>query len=373
MKKIYPKVVVMRKSIIGAIISGALLIGILILFNMYHVIHKQKTAKAQTTIKSKAILVHNPEPYWYKNINGSKSEKVKSATIKSNISETSVETGNIVTEQQNIHGDSDYEKAKAAPISANQININLSSVITQSSLDTAISNNDSSQITDIDQNKQPEKTTFINNSARLEKHYLTETLQNPISPYEIKAGTIIPGVLITGINSELPGQIIGQIRSNIYDTVSGKYLLIPQGAKITGLYDAQIVYGQKRVLVAWKRIIFPNGQSIDLEGMPGVDLSGYAGFKDQGNNHYAKMIGSVVLLSVLGVGTELSQPQRLVENERMSINQVLAESLGTNIGNLAVSMTTKDLNIQPTLEIRPGYLFNINVTKDIVLSGGYSN
>ena len=94
---------------------------------------------------------------------------------------------------------------------------------------------------------------------------------------KLKPARLIPSLLITGINSDLPGQITGQVRTNVYDTATGRYLLIPQGAKIIGVYDSQIAYGQERILIAWKRILFPNGKSIDLEGMPGVDLSGYAG------------------------------------------------------------------------------------------------
>jgi len=260
-------------------------------------------------------------------------------------------------DQQEANDDSNYEKAKAAPISANQISISLENVNSEQNSD--------------NENAVKTETEHNNNNNRLEAHYLPETLRNPISPYEIKAGTIIPGILITGINSDLPGQIIGQVRANIYDTVSGKYLLIPQGARITGVYDAQIVYGQKRILVVWKRIIFPNGKSIDLEGMPGTDLNGYAGFRDQVDHHYAKMFSSVILLSVLSAGVELSQPQRQYDNDRVSITQALAESLGTNIENLTTSMTMKNLDLQPRLKIRPGYLFNINVTKDIVLPGSY--
>jgi type IV secretory pathway VirB10-like protein len=337
LKKTYPKIIKMRKSIIGVAIGGILLIVMLILFNMYYAVHQQKTAKLQTLAKSKAILSNNSEIYWYKN------QAIPKSVV---LSKSEITDPQITSIEDPV-----YKKAKVAPISANQISVNLVSPITE-----GLSN---------------EKPSSSNDHQPVIKHYLSETLQNPISSYEIKAGTIIPGILITGINSELPGQIIGQVRANIYDTVSGKYLLIPQGAKITGLYDSQIIHGQKRVLVVWKRIIFPNGKSLDLESMPGVDLSGYAGFHDQVNNHYAKIWGSVVLLSVLSAGAELIQPQRQLLDDQSSINQVLAESFGVNIENLATSMAMKNFNLQPTLEIRPGYLFNIGVTKDIILSSSY--
>lgn len=136
--------------------------------------------------------------------------------------------------------------------------------------------------------------------------------------------------------------------------------------------DSQVAYGQERVLIVWKRIIFPNGQSINLQGMPGIDMSGFAGFKDQVNNHYGKMFGSVVLMSVLGAGAQLSQPQNNTNPfAAPTVGQTLAQSVGTNLANTATMITAKNINIQPTLEIRPGYTFNISVTNDMVFPGAY--
>ena len=197
-------------------------------------------------------------------------------------------------------------------------------------------------------------------------------VKNPLSNYEVQAGTIIPAVLITGINSDLPGQITAQVRSPVYDSISGRYLLVPQGARLIGLYDSHVVYGQERVLVAWKRIIFPNGNSINLEGMPGVDISGYAGFKDKANNHYGKIFGSVILMSFLSAGAQLSQPQQSADNNQPpTVNQMIAQSLGTSIASAGVAILNKNINIPPTLEIRPGYVLNVAVTKDIVFPGPY--
>jgi type IV secretory pathway VirB10-like protein len=235
-----------------------------------------------------------------------------------------------------------------------------------------------------DPNLQSTKQAFMQNHTAAQEQgygnnqstaavYLQEQLQNPLSPYELKAGAIIPAILITGINSDLPGQITAQVRSNVYDTIAGKHLLIPQGAKLTGVYDAQVAFGQQRVLVVWKRIIFPNGQSINLEGMPGVDMSGFAGFKDQVDNHYFRIFGSVILMSLLSAGAQMSQPQQQFDSSRgqLSVNQALAASLGTNIMNTANSLTQKNLGVQPTLVIRSGYLFNVTVTKDIVFPSSY--
>jgi type IV secretory pathway VirB10-like protein len=116
--------------------------------------------------------------------------------------------------------------------------------------------------------------------------YLAFRIQTPQSPYEVQAGTVIPATMIGGIDSDLPGEIIGQVRENVYDTATGKYLLIPQGSRLVGVYSSAVTYGQTRVLVAWNRIIYPNGDSIDLGQMPGSDVGGYAGFNDEVNNHY---------------------------------------------------------------------------------------
>ena len=153
--------------------------------------------------------------------------------------------------------------------------------------------------------------------------------------------------------------------------MSGKYLLIPQGTKIVGRYDSQIVYGQERVLVVWHRLLFPNGQSLSLEGMPGVDMRGYAGFADQVNNHYLKIFGSVLLMSVMSSGAQLSQPENNNMNNNPNISQTLAASVGSNMALTMDQITRKNLNIQPTLEIRPGYIFNIMVTKDLVFETPY--
>jgi type IV secretory pathway VirB10-like protein len=193
--------------------------------------------------------------------------------------------------------DDDTQKAMKAPISANQITGG-----DQSNLQNNNINNQDSSSTDLqtvpsqnpgsnssDQNMQSEKQDFLNKNKINKEDYLDASLQNPISNYELQAGTVIRAVLITGINSDLPGQITAQVSDNVYDSISGNNLLVPQGTKVVGAYDSKVAYGQERVLVAWKRLILPNGQSIDLNGMPGVDLSGYAGFNDEVDNHYVKV------------------------------------------------------------------------------------
>lgn len=198
-------------------------------------------------------------------------------------------------------------------------------------------------------------------------------LKTPSSAYLIQAGTFIPGILITGINSDLPGQIIGQVRTHVYDSPTGRYCLIPQGSKLIGVYDAKIIYGQARVLVAWQRLMLPNGQSMDLSDMAGVDNSGYAGFTDRVDAHYTKLLGSAVLTSVLGAGAQLSLPQtdQPGHAQANTLTESLAQNVGTSLVHTASELTNKNMNIQPTLDIRPGYTFNISVTKDLVFPKPY--
>lgn len=200
-------------------------------------------------------------------------------------------------------------------------------------------------------------------------------LKNPSTPYVIQPGTFIPAILITGINSDLPGQIIGQVRENVYDSVSGQSLLIPQGSKLIGAYDAKIIYGQERVLVAWQRVLFPNGQSLDLHDMPGSDNSGYAGLTDQVDAHYRKLLGSAVFMSVLGASSQLCQPQSSGAGSETphTLTQSLAENAGSSLMHTASELTNKNVNVQPTLEIRPGYTFNVSVTKALVFTKAYDD
>ncbi len=200
--------------------------------------------------------------------------------------------------------------------------------------------------------------------------YLFERVKEPVSPFELKAGTIIPSALITGINSELPGQILGQVRENVYDTVSGEYLLLPQGTRLIGVYRSEVSRGQTRVLVAWKRLIFPNGHSLKIRGMPGTDEEGYSGFSDQVNNHYLRLFGSAIMLSVISGGAQLSQPES-GHHDGVSAQETLAAALGQNLSQVSTELIRREMNVPPTLEVRPGYLFNVMVTQDIVFPGEY--
>ncbi len=221
------------------------------------------------------------------------------------------------------------------------------------------------------QNMQPQKTAFLNQASTQNSDYLNQAVQNPVSPYEVQAGSIIPAELVTGIDSDLPGQILAIVRENVYDTPTGNNLLIPQGSKLVGAYDSQIAYGQTRVLMAWSRIIFPNGSSLDLEGMPGVDLSGMAGLHDLVDEHYVRIFGSALLFSLFGALGQLSQPQQSTTNGALTNQQIIAASIGQEFSQTGAQLAQKNINIQPTIEIRPGDLFNVFVTKDMVFPGVY--
>jgi type IV secretion system protein VirB10 len=207
-----------------------------------------------------------------------------------------------------------------------------------------------------------EATELLKRTAN--KGYLQQQKQKQISPYEIKAGWVIPATLITGINSDLPGSTLAQVSQNVYDTATGRYLLIPQGTKIIGEYKSNVLYGQERVLSAWTKLIFPNGDTLSLEGMNGTSQDGYSGFTDQVNNHYLRIFGSAFLMSSITAGIALSDNSS--GQKETSADKAMSQAI-EQMSTVASEMIRKNMNISPTLEIRPGYKFNIFVTKDIIL------
>lgn len=194
-------------------------------------------------------------------------------------------------------------------------------------------------------------------------NYLNHRLHEPVSPYILHEGTIIPAILQTGINSDLPGQITALVSSNVYDSIGDgeDYLLIPQGTRLVGAYDANQAYGQERVFVGWNRLIFPNGDSLKLGRMNGADLEGYSGSQDKVNHHWGRLITGIVLGSLLTAGTNISRSdnQTVVSDAQRAV----AGSTSTALDNLV----QRQLNIQPTIEIRPGSRVNVFVNKDIIL------
>lgn len=220
------------------------------------------------------------------------------------------------------------------------------------------------------QNLQSEKVAFLQSNSSIKKNTIQSQLQKPLSPFQINAGTIIPANLVTPINSDLPGHIIAKVRRNVYDTATGNYLLIPQGSTLMGMYDSQVAYGQSRVLIVWSRLIFPDASSFDLQGMPGADLVGVAGLSDQVDNHYFRIFSSALMFSLFGAAGQLSQPQS--NNNQLTSQQIIYGAIGQQMGQTATQLVAKNMNIQPTLKIRPGVDFNVLLTRDMVLQAPYS-
>jgi type IV secretory pathway VirB10-like protein len=216
-----------------------------------------------------------------------------------------------------------------------------------------------------DINEQASKRAFLK-SVNDDGQYLRHTREAPLSANQLNAGSIIPGVLITGINSDLPGPCVGQVRQNVYDSATGRILLIPAGAKLLCAYDSSVSAGQARVLVAWNWIKYPDGSSLALDSMPGADKSGFAGFNEKVDNHYLRTFGTAFMLSLFSAATQLSQPRGAVGGTYNS-QQIMAAALGQQLGMLGMQVARRNLSIQPTLEISPGYQFSIMVTKDIIL------
>lgn len=226
----------------------------------------------------------------------------------------------------------------------------------------------------LSQNNQTGKRAFLEDATRDDLAYESPyRVRLPASPYEIVAGSILPAVLITQANSDLPGLLTAQVRENVYDSVTGRELLIPQGTRIVGVYDSQVTFGQERLLVAWQRLIFPDGSKLNLGSMPGVDLAGAAGFHDRVNRHTWRIWSNALLLSVMSAGLQLSQERDTGDegNRGDDVRSTLSAGLGQSLGEVVTDTLERNLNIQPRLEIRPGYRFNVWVQRDLVLPGPY--
>lgn len=218
----------------------------------------------------------------------------------------------------------------------------------------------------VDASAQREKQAFLNQPGDVtgSSDDLQATLRDPSSPYLVMAGAAISAVMVGGIDSDLPGMVIGQVAQNVYDTATGRFLLIPQGSRLIGSYDNMVSNGQTRVGVIWNRIIFPDAESIDLGSMEGADQGGYAGFHDQVNTHFWSKIGNAILISIAGAGVQLSQPQA-VNGQNYNSQQIAAAALGQQFGELGREYARAGLSIPNTLEIRPGYRFVVMVNKDM--------
>jgi type IV secretory pathway VirB10-like protein len=211
------------------------------------------------------------------------------------------------------------------------------------------------------QNGQDRKLAFTNASVD-RRTTSPDRLAAPASAYVVQAGTVIPGALLTGIRSDLPGQITAQVTENVYDSPSGRSLLIPQGARLIGTYDSQVAFGQSRVLLVWTRLIMPNGKSIVLERQPGADAAGYSGLEDEVDNHWGMLFKAAMLSTLLSVGSEAGTGS----NEN-SLVQALRQGASQSVNQTGQQIVGRYLNIQPTLTIRPGFPVRVIVNRDLVL------
>lgn len=221
-----------------------------------------------------------------------------------------------------------------------------------------------------DPNGQSSKEDFFNADLK-ELGYLPNRVVPQQSPYELKRGSVIPATLISGINSDLPGRISAQVSQSVYDSETGHHLLIPQGAKLFGRYDSKVSFGQSRVLVVWTDIIFPNGSTLQIGGMAGTDAQGYGGFHDKVNNHYWRTFGSAALIALIGTGIDASVPESSTLATQDTASDAARRNFAESFGRVAEQTISRNLNVQPTLEIRPGYKFNVLVDQDIVFPNAY--
>jgi type IV secretory pathway VirB10-like protein len=192
--------------------------------------------------------------------------------------------------------------------------------------------------------------------------YNPHSLQTPASAHQVMAGSVIAASLMTGINSDLPGQVLAQVTENVYDTVTGRTLLIPQGARLIGTYDSVVAFGQSRALLVWQRIILPDGSSIEIDNLPASDVAGYAGLEDEVDFHTWRLVKGIALATLLGVGTELS-----LGGEESELVRAVREATQTNVSRAGQRITEKSLDIQPTITIRPGWPLKVIVRKDLIL------
>ena len=191
------------------------------------------------------------------------------------------------------------------------------------------------------------------------------------SPYTLRAGTVIPALLVTGINSDLPGDLVGQVSRDVYDSRTQRICLIPKGARFIGTYDNQLAAGEDRLLVAWTRLILPDGRSLKLPGLALKDLAGQTGAQGEVNTHWQRVFGKALLLSAISAGAQVSQPQQTSAFAPPSAGQVAAGALGQELSSVALEILRRGLDVPPTITVRAGQPFNVFLNGDLVFDGPY--
>lgn len=208
---------------------------------------------------------------------------------------------------------------------------------------------------------QDRQTAFLN-AAVDRRTVALDRVAPPASPYVLQAGAVISAALITGIRSDLPGQVTAQVTENVYDSPTGRSLLIPQGTRVIGQYDNGVGFRQRRVLLVWSRLIFPDGRSIVLERQPGADAQGYAGLEDGVDYHWGELFKAAALSTILSVGAEAGS-----SGQESDIVRALRSGASDSVSQVGQQIVERQLNIAPTLTIRPGFQVRVLVTRDLVL------
>jgi type IV secretion system protein TrbI len=211
-------------------------------------------------------------------------------------------------------------------------------------------------------NMQDRKLAFVNGPVD-RKTVSPDRLENPVSRYVVQAGSVIAAALTTGMRSDLPGEVTAQVTENVYDSPTGRYLLIPQGAKLIGTYDSQVAFGQDRLLLVWTRLMLPNGGSIVLERQPAADRQGFNGLQDEVDQHWGRLFMGAALSTVIGIGAELGS-----NANDSAIASALRQGTGNSLSQTGQQITQRNLNIQPTLTIRPGFPVRVIINRDLVLA-----
>jgi len=208
---------------------------------------------------------------------------------------------------------------------------------------------------------QDHKLAFLNGTID-RRTTSPDRVQPPASPYVLQVGSVIPAALITGLRSDLPGEVTAQVTEDVYDSPTGKTLLIPQGARLIGQYDAQVAFGQTRALLVWNRLIMPDGRSIVLERQPGTDPEGYAGLEDEVDNHWGLLFKAAILSTLLSIGSEAG-----ANGNESALVQALRQGSSQSLSQIGEQVVGRSLNVQPTITIRPGFPVRVLVTHDLVL------
>lgn len=224
--------------------------------------------------------------------------------------------------------------------------------------------------------KEGEQPQGQTSNVQKKTFQLSSGLTAPTSPYEIKTGELIPAILTTAIDSDLSGNVTALVSQDVYDSVRGRYLLIPKGSKLFGTYDSNIIYGQNRLMLIWQRIILPNGYSINLETMQGIDMTGQAGVKGKVNNHTLKLLRSIVLSSLFnfvssGIGVTVNKNVGNSGDTTVSAGATIGNDIATDtsqkVANAGDMIIERDLSQQPTIRIKAGTKFSIMVNNDMIL------